>query len=272
MPEHLASFAHPPVIELVLGVQFDPLGLTSGHLGWYWKSTLGDEWPRVADAPRLLDQVEPFGNMMASWPFPNLISFGRAAEAQRLQISNDSRDRMIQVQDTRFIFNWLKGEGEYPRYPQIKTEFDTHLARFTEFARVASLNPLKPNQWEVNYVNHIPAGELWQAPADWPKVIPGLLVRAGDYGGTRFENMSGEWQSEIPERRGRLRINVAFQHKAADQVLALTLTARGPVSEQEGLTHGLDLGRKTIVTAFDQITSVEAKEHWGRQSNGSGTA
>jgi uncharacterized protein (TIGR04255 family) len=272
MSEHLASFAHPPVVELVLGVQFDPLGLTSGHLGWYWKSVLGPQWPKVADAPRLLDQVEAFGEANLWGAFPRLINFGLSAESQRLQISNESCDRMIQVQDTRFIFNWVKHEGDYPRYPQIKTEFDGHLELFAEFLRDAALNPLKHNQWEVTYVNHIPAGPLWESPADWPKVIPGLVVGADEYGGTKFENMAGEWHSEIPTRRGRLHINVAFQRKAADQVLALTLTARGPVSDDLGFAAGLDLGRKTIVTAFDEITSMEAKKHWGKQSDGSGTA
>jgi len=54
------SFRHAPVVETVIGVQFEPLGkMTNAHLGAFWK-TLGPEWPNVTDAPRIEDQFERF--------------------------------------------------------------------------------------------------------------------------------------------------------------------------------------------------------------------
>lgn len=48
--QNLPSFERPPVIETMLGVQFQPLpALRSAHLGAFWK-TLGEEWPVVLDA------------------------------------------------------------------------------------------------------------------------------------------------------------------------------------------------------------------------------
>ncbi len=43
-----------PVIETVLGAQFAPLkGLTSAHVGWFWKQCLDNKWEKVAEAVAL---------------------------------------------------------------------------------------------------------------------------------------------------------------------------------------------------------------------------
>ena len=58
----LPHYDKPPVIETVLGVQFDRLSaLTNAHLGAFWK-TLNpqQEWPNVEDAPLLPNKVERF--------------------------------------------------------------------------------------------------------------------------------------------------------------------------------------------------------------------
>jgi hypothetical protein len=54
------TFTTPPVVELVIGVQFSPLTkLTSGHFGLLWKE-LGSEWVLPSDGPLLDDQFELF--------------------------------------------------------------------------------------------------------------------------------------------------------------------------------------------------------------------
>ena len=36
--EQLPSYDRPPVIEVVLSVQFDALaGITGAHFGWFWR-------------------------------------------------------------------------------------------------------------------------------------------------------------------------------------------------------------------------------------------
>src|SRR5438874_10933045 len=57
----LRSFKRPPVIETVLGVQFDPLpAMTNAHLGLFWE-LLGAEWPHVTDVMAIEQQFERFG-------------------------------------------------------------------------------------------------------------------------------------------------------------------------------------------------------------------
>ena len=49
--------------------------------------------------------------------------------------------------------------------------------------------------------------------------------------------------------------------------MQLTFTARGPVGEgenqKEAIVDGLDLGRATIVSAFEELMSDDANKHWG---------
>jgi len=266
MDGKLASFTDPPVVEVVLGVQFEPLGMTSGHMGWYWKEYLGDDWPEVEETNSLPDQIEKFGERRIHWPKIGF-QFTAGPTTNRLRIIHKNRDRMIQIQDTRFIYNWVKKNGTYPRYTTIRQEFVQHFAQFREFADKHGLAKLTPNQWEVTYVNHIPSGILWNVPADGAKVFPLLQKQPGSYGNTKFETMIGEWRSEIPPQRGRLHINLRYQEvkgseTSAVDVLVAHLTTRGPITEDQDFNIGLNLGHETIVKTFVDISSDFARKHW----------
>src|SRR6516165_3096908 len=114
------EFEQPPVIELVLGVEFARLAsFNSGHLGWFWKHCLRDEWVRAADAAPIADQFETFHEQQR-WGIPDLrVLVGAPAPPPRLQISTTRGDRMIQVQPTRFHYNWQKKDQAYPSYRQV---------------------------------------------------------------------------------------------------------------------------------------------------------
>ncbi len=265
----LPSFDNPPVIEVVLGVQFEPLGLTNGHLGWYWKQCLGESWPSSTDAARLPEQIEKFVGPQSIPQMPQLhFRVTPSPGVDRLQLRHANDDRMVQVQDTMFVYNWIKKEGGYPRYATLRKEFDKALEDFERFVTDAELRKPRCNQWEVTYVNHIPRATLWDTPGDWAKVFPGLMKPIQSYGGTEFEAMNGTWRSRIPPERGRLHIEA--RHQKANQnnesmidVLVLLLTARGPINQEQDLDAGLNLGHETIVNTFAEIASKDAREHWG---------
>ena len=55
------DYVDPPVVETILGVQFDPLASwRNAHLGVFWKTLNTDDWPNVSDAPPLQPQFERF--------------------------------------------------------------------------------------------------------------------------------------------------------------------------------------------------------------------
>ena len=229
-------------------VQFQPIpALLSAHLGAFWK-TLGPEWPHLSEAPPLEPQFERFGESQM-WESPQL-RFRLVAEPMvRLQIRSSTRDRMIQIQNGRFIYNWLgEAGGTYPTYAKVKPEFDRWLAAFKSFIVHERLDAVRPNQWEATYVNQMPIGTVWNECGDWENLLNGLISSPKDLDGLELETIGSEWRYEIKPMKGR-RLYVSLQHgkrgngDGGRESLVLTLTTRGPIEDQGGgLNAGLDLG------------------------------
>ncbi len=267
----LPEFERPPVIETVLGVQFvPPEGFQNAHLGLFWNRLGRDLWPHATNATLIPEQFERFGEI--AWGGGLQIQLSQDVSS-RLQIRNAAGDRMIQIQKNRLHYNWLRQAGkEYPRYPQVKPEFEQVLSKLQSFLLAENLGALTLNQWEVTYINHVPKGELWTEPRDHGKVVlfavPSVVPHT-----TRLETLEGEWHYEILPQRGRLHVQIMHGRRGTTgpEVLALTLTARGPLdSDGDPLAKagaGIDLGRETIVQAFKDITSSEAHAHWGLYGN-----
>jgi uncharacterized protein (TIGR04255 family) len=268
----LPKFERPPVVETVLGVQFGQLPkLRNAHLGVFWKK-LGPEWPTVGDAPPLPPQYERFES--DRWIEPGLKLAIRQDVDLRIQIRNAAGDRMVQVQNGRFHYNWLgEGGGQYPKYHTVRPEFDRLYDLFTRYLSDESLGVPAEDQWEVTYVNHIPCGSVWNAVDEWTAVFRPVATMPIRAGSARLTNLRGEWSYDIEPKMGRL--HVRLQHgrrKVHDgpELMIVTLTARGPLGTPESgaqtLTDGLNLGRETIVRAFYDLTTEKAHTYWGESS------
>jgi uncharacterized protein (TIGR04255 family) len=269
--EFSPEYERPPVVETVLGVQFDQIAnFGNAQLGPFWKTLDPAEWVSVADAPPLVSQFEQFGDAV-NWQPQLGIQFTQVPRT-RLQIKNKTSDRMIQIQDNRVHFNWLKsGTSSYPRYAAVRSGFEDSLRRFVDFVSREKIGEIRPNQWEVTYINNIPKGTVWNAPRDWGFFRPlgGVPTIANLVDG---ESFSGEWHFLIPDQRGRL--HVQWRHGRApaelpehQETIWLTLTARGPLGNADDrmqtVVSGLDLGHQTIVNSFRALMSDEANAYWG---------
>ncbi len=263
----LPDYDNPPVVETVFGVQFKPLaGFTNAYLGAFWQMIGADVWPNVSDMPPLPRQEENF-TPEAQW--------GKALRFQitqdptaRLRIRNAVGNRMIQLQNGRFHLNWL-GEGgdKYPRFEQVRKEFEELLSQFIDFLGHHKLGPVEFDQWETTYVNKI-AQNVWKTPADWGFFRP-LNGMPSIEGLIEAESFSGEWHFVIPDRRGRLHIH--WQHAKDTENddtshIQLNLTARGPLPEgPDALSRvmsGVDLGRRTVVSSFSHLMNSTANLEW----------
>ncbi|MBI4716804.1 MAG: hypothetical protein HY763_03290 [Planctomycetes bacterium] len=268
----LPSFRHPPVVETVLGVQFARIdGFTNAHLGAFWKYLVNEleggprDWLRTSDAPPLPDTFETFG-ASDKWTAALAASVAQSDAPRRLQIRNATNDRMIQVQSTRLHYNWVGTAGDtYPRYTRIRPEFDRVLSSFGAYLRGESLGELRANQWEVTYVNHIPKGSVWDNPGDWSGLFPTLPGPAASISTASFESFGGQWHYEICPKLGRLHVDIRHGRRNTvkqEELLVMTLTARGPVDESVPLNRGLELGHETIVRSFAELTAPEAHAVW----------
>jgi uncharacterized protein (TIGR04255 family) len=135
------KFDAPPVVETALSVQFNSLaGFTAAHAGWFWKEyveKLGDgpsnEWKQATEAARIPELSEKFGAEDV-WAVPS-IRFSQGVALSSIQIIRGDGERMLQVQDSRFILNWRKQTSAYPTYETLLPEFRNILNAFESFVQ-----------------------------------------------------------------------------------------------------------------------------------------
>lgn len=261
------TFKNPPIVEFVLGAQFNPLvDLSSAHYGRYW-DLLGNEWGKPRDNPLINDQFERFGDEASHRKWR--LKLEPAPMVNRLTLINQRTDRLIQLQPTRFHLNWRKTEELKPSYKELIAEFEEKFSQFVKFCQDESLGSVEVNQWEVTYVDSFPKNTYWETPNDWNKFLPGLFrdkppVLADSL---RMDSRDVQWTMEIEPKLGRLHLSsgIGQWREGQPEALMLNLTARGPVSPTTSTTlrAGLDLGHKVAVEQFLAMVDDNTKQNWG---------
>jgi uncharacterized protein (TIGR04255 family) len=265
-PTDLPDFKAPPVVEVALSVQFEPIGLSTRHLAELWTESRG-RFPRWRDQVPLPPTFELFGVPPGenTWRF----DFG-PPPLLRAVFENAEGTELKQFQADRLIRNWIKGGNPYPRFEYICDRFLEDLKAFCDFAERHQLGRVTPNQCEVTYVNLIPPpdsggrglsdivsgwsgtfSDSFLAPPEAVEIATHFLIRKLD-------------DSPI----GRLHITAApgVDRLTGDPVTRLTLTARGqPLdANTDGVTAFLHLGREHIVRGFTSFTTRTMHEKWER--------
>lgn len=264
------EFANAPTVETVLGVQFDQLqGFRSHHYGWFWQEYLSKNgFDNISDEKLLPIYMEEFG-------VPKLEMTSKLSEINasgiRMKCRTSDRARTIQLQPDKLYLSWNRLNAKAPRYANVKEEFVTLFKDVEAFAASASLGPIRPNLWEVHYVNQVPPGSLWQEPRDWHRVLP-TLFPAGDPSleGLRYATYSGEWHFEIQPEQGRVHVRVAkmVMNKSTSPTLYFSLLARGLIGPRgtPDLVSGMETGHDACIRLFMGLTSREAHAEWGLNS------
>lgn len=265
-PREPLVFGRPPVVETILGVQFAPIAdFTASHYGWFWKKSLDSSWTKSQDAPRLPDQFEQFGDRQA-WAAPALTVIPKLDPDRALFIHADD-DRVVQLQNTKLLYNWRKRENAYPSFSVVLPEFERLLAEFASFLREADLEPTPHNQWELAYVNQVLKGTLWESSDDFAGIFPGLFGRTERRDGDAvLETASCATRHALAGGRGRVTAHAQQVRTADDQdALQVTLAARGPVLPGEpdrDLASGLAIGHEALTRTFLALASDSALAHW----------
>ena len=240
------EFAHPPLIEVWLGVEFASPAEFDKIEANEWRTRLGPEW---SGAWQSIGPVERHA--------PGTLQIEK-------QLRNVMGDRAIRFCERGFSFGWLGHDGSlYPRYEATRDGFVVALDAVRDLMPQLGL----PIRWTVSYVNRIPQGTVWTTARDWsffrlwqPNPLQKLKIEP--------EGFCGRWQFPLEAEKGFLAIELSHDrtpqagHDA--ESLWLRIMASGAAGTQESaIFDGLDFGREMIVRAFSELVTPDAKQFWG---------
>src|SRR4051794_4820338 len=108
MANPLPEYERPPIDEVVVGVQFEPLkDFHVAHLGRFW-SKVRDRYPLTEDQPPLPAQIEH----PEPKPAESRLTFATGiVPTPRSWFLDNSKNRLLQLQHDRFLRNWRRTEG-----------------------------------------------------------------------------------------------------------------------------------------------------------------
>jgi uncharacterized protein (TIGR04255 family) len=259
MPTPLPDYSHPPVNEVVCGIQFNALSnFKSSHYGIFWEFVKAD-YPLTEDHPLLA----PIG---ATPPEPVLFDL---PPLRRVFYIESAGNYLIQLQPTRFLTNWrkLKDTDDYARFTNISKRFYENWKNFNAFIMANKIEALKANQYELTYINHIQE-EPGALPLRMEKYFPVFAIGSAS-GKFLPEPKMGAFnlRYELPDGYGSLFFSLKHGKRRTDQkdIAVLEITARGPAKpDASNVTDWFSLAHDWIVHGFTDISSSDAHKLWGR--------
>lgn len=260
------KFDLPPVNEVVMSVQFEPvLGLTIAHLAAWWQDEARQRYPKVQERPPVDAQVEQFDIGGPTFS----LQFGGGVAPVALWLFNEADTELVQLQANRFTRNWTRGSNDdYPSYAALKPRFDEDFRSFREHLLRQELPPLVATQCELTYLNPIDPDEHWSRPGQLDRIIAPWSGGFSDQFLPEPEDVriGARWVvEEDGVRLGRLTAEVIPLAGPTAKVL-LTLQSRlrplGP--GQTGIDASLDLSHDWIVRSFASLTTAQMWKTWRR--------
>lgn len=269
MTTPLPEYERPPLNEVAIGVQFEPVAkLGAAHFGVYWNQ-IRERYPDAQSHPPILHLVERFNEEFEVQAKASVLEFV-GLPTPRCWFLQKNGQELIQLQPDRFHRNWRQVEGneEYPRFEVLFDKFKTEWQSFTEFLDKETMGSPLIDQCELTYINHILKGDAWNSLSEIPKVF--------SWAGRRRDGFlppakAVSWRSSygLPQERGRLHAEVKFAIRNRDrkELLVLELTVRGAPAGRslDEMNSWFGLAHEWIVRAFTDLTTEEMHQLWKRK-------
>jgi len=267
----LPKYAAPPVVETVLGVEFAQLekwGIP--YFGVLW-GRIKDQFPKFEVKFPLASQIEDFGKPKLPTQTP-AVQFMTEPDVRCWFIGGDDRT-LIQVQRNRFTHNWRKtGPADaYPHYDgSVRPAFQRAWRVFLDFVNEYQLGDVSVLQCEVTYINHLDVGQVLNSACGLQEVFPCWSGKTSGSFLPAPENVGFDVTYQMPNHEGRLRVSMkpAIRNQDGQEILQLTLTARGKPkgSDADSVLAWLDKGREWVVRGFTDFTSEKMHRLWRRST------
>ena len=260
--ESLVDFDDPPINEVVCGVGFRNLDrFITPYVGLWW-SEIQKEFPAARKADPIFGYAEK-----DTVPIFERTTF----------VSKDGT-QMIQLQPTRFYYNWIKSQEKqtYPRYSQVYKSFAEWLAKFTQFVTANDIGEIDRFEYNMTYVNLIPQGQGWSSLKDIQKVLPDISWKKSRKRKYISEPADFNFRYVFPikEQPGRVTATIQRGIRKADQVsvLRFELAAQATIADglpeytEKSMAQWFDAAREAIVLGFLDLTDEQVQiKYWGRR-------
>lgn len=235
----LPDYAHPPLVQVLLAVQFDEDVFLNPERQQAFERALGPTWERQ-EPPK----SQPSDH---SW---------------RTQL----RDQRIELSHKWLRYAWDGQGGDlYPHYPLVREGF---VGVWNAWCTAVSPS-MRTTGWSVTYINEIPQGTVWTTLADcsffrWVCAIPAIDGLPAPQG------VQHGWQFPLEQFDAKLSVHLLKAPpwmSKAPQRLQLLLTSSGSVRDPDDtFLAGFDYGREVIVRTFRQLMTPAANDYWGLKS------
>jgi uncharacterized protein (TIGR04255 family) len=269
--KHLPDFQAPPLTEVALSLQFEPIaGFSFIDLGPL-RERFRPPFERVEYHPPLPPAFETFGLRQGAFQSVQ-VNISAGLQLPRLWLIEPSGNEVLQFQNDRFIHNWRKvgAENVYPRYEHIRARFEEEIEKLAYFLEERKLGPLVPNQCEITYLNVI--GNDGSGGDPTPGVIKGWVATSNPHIGD-LEDASLMARFTIPGEGGDpIGRVIAHSTPALDTagrpVIQFAIVGRGPPSTPtlEAALQFMDVARERVVWTFADLTTEEAHKIWKRRN------
>jgi uncharacterized protein (TIGR04255 family) len=265
-------FRKPPIFEQAIAVVFErQKDFSIVDPGLFWREIIGD-FPKCTAGAKLPNAVELFDRPESQ----AIISVIPAAQLPRTVYLSAHGNELIQLQDDKFVFNWVREteDAEYPRFERTSERFWKFFelwARFSE-GRHGSGPALK--QCELTNVNVIPVNDfgrdfedMYHAfivdPFDWQ--VPGLVAE------TYVRQRVHRIVDDQGEPLGRLHSTISPVYGPdGEKAFQFELTARSTptVKSVEAATEFFERAHMMINGAFIASVTKKIRNVWGELTDG----
>lgn len=271
----LPKYNNPPVIEVVVSVQFEAIKeLQVTHLGLLW-GHFRDKFPSVSHHQPIPNVIERFG-VKPSSPENNKLEFDPELPFPRCWYAESSDGGgLIQVQQDRFVRNWRKKKDTSDTYPTfnkyVMPSFLEDYGTFSAFLDSQKISPASPNQVEITYINHIKKCDVWEKHNQLANVFNFLHWNFPANHSNELENVTISMRHIIRDASGeflgRLHVSISpvYLREDREPAFLLQLVARGrPLDQKDGIQEFLKIGHAKIVNTFTDITTEQMHKVWER--------
>ncbi len=258
-PSGLPSFKKPPVVEVVIGLQFThPIPIQTLQVADVWAAFGKDEYVEYSEL-KPLDPILP----------PNMLRFeiSDAPDFPRYLFKNATGTSLIQFQRDRLVYNWSKCENEppesYPRFGAVLGEFLKAYESLAKAIGNLKLSMPNPGILELAYVN------LIDAPADMSEIseiFSDIEWKKDSRFLTAPNKVNLTYDFPIEELKANLSVNILSVQLVKDgrNMLKYELSVKGPISvhHEEAMVAWYEVARGWIVKSFKDMTTDKMHKFW----------